>query len=55
MPKTLKSGERKMILKVKEFCEHERHRDEPLIPFRCVQARVAAITGESKRVSSSSK
>lgn len=45
MPKTLKSGERMMVLKVKKFCEREKRNNAPLIPLRCVQARVAAITG----------
>ncbi|XP_046960672.1 uncharacterized protein LOC124530527 [Vanessa cardui] len=45
MPKTLKSGERRIVLKAKEFCEREKRNEAPLIPLRCVQARVAAITG----------
>lgn len=45
MPKTLKSGERMMVLKVKDFCEREKRNGASLIPLRCVQARVAAITG----------
>ncbi|XP_049701004.2 uncharacterized protein LOC126055535 [Helicoverpa armigera] len=49
MPKTLKSGERIMVLKVKEFCEREKRNEAPIIPLRCVQARVAAITGISEK------
>ncbi|CAH0722694.1 unnamed protein product, partial [Brenthis ino] len=33
-----------MVLKVKNFCEREKRNNAPLIPLRCVQARVAAIT-----------
>ncbi|CAH0715806.1 unnamed protein product, partial [Brenthis ino] len=35
-----------MVLKVKNFCEREKRNNAPLIPLRCVQARVAAITGQ---------
>ncbi|KAJ2950882.1 hypothetical protein O0L34_g5246 [Tuta absoluta] len=49
MPKTLRSGERTMVLKVKEFCEREKRNEAPIIPLRCVQARVAAITGISEK------
>nr|XP_049693460.1 uncharacterized protein LOC126053996 [Helicoverpa armigera] len=49
MPKTLKSGERMMVLKVKEFCEREKRNEAPIIPLRCVQARVVAITGISEK------
>ncbi|XP_045445837.1 uncharacterized protein LOC123653905, partial [Melitaea cinxia] len=49
MPKTLKSGERMMVLKVKTFCEREKRNNPPLIPLRCVQARVAAMTGISEK------
>ncbi|XP_050664385.1 uncharacterized protein LOC126965014 [Leptidea sinapis] len=49
MPKTSKSGERMMVLKVKDFCEREKRNEAPHIPLRCVQARVAAITGISEK------
>ncbi|CAH0730143.1 unnamed protein product, partial [Brenthis ino] len=38
-----------MVLKVKNFCEREKRNNAPLIPLRCVQARVAAITGVSEK------
>ncbi|CAH2089747.1 unnamed protein product [Euphydryas editha] len=49
MPKTLKSGERMMALKVKKFFEREKRNNAQLIPLKCVQARVAAITGVSEK------
>lgn len=45
MPKTLKSGERQMVLKVKSFCERERRNKAPIIPLEHVRSRVAAMTG----------
>ncbi|CAH2100876.1 unnamed protein product [Euphydryas editha] len=49
MPKTLKSGEREMVLKVKSFCEKEKSNKGPIIPFESVRLRVAAMTGISEK------
>ncbi|CAH2101813.1 unnamed protein product [Euphydryas editha] len=43
--KVIKSECRKMILKVKEFCELESKNKELLIPLKNVQMRIAAMTG----------
>ncbi|CAH2084623.1 unnamed protein product [Euphydryas editha] len=45
--KVIKSECRKMILKVKEFCELESKNKELLIPLKNVQMRIAAMTGVS--------
>lgn len=52
MPKTLKSGEREMVLKVKSFCEKEKSNKGPIIPFEYVRLRVAAMTGKQNRIAS---
>ncbi|XP_038221442.1 uncharacterized protein LOC119839277, partial [Zerene cesonia] len=49
MPKTLKSGERQMVLKVKSFCEREKENEAPIIPLESVRSRVAAMTGISEK------
>ncbi|XP_045447870.1 uncharacterized protein LOC123656209 [Melitaea cinxia] len=49
MPKTLRSGERELVLKVKRFCEREKTNKAPLIPFENVRRRVAAMTGISEK------
>ncbi|CAH2087753.1 unnamed protein product [Euphydryas editha] len=49
MPKTLKSGEREMVLKVKSFCEKEKSNKGPIIAFESVRLRVAAMTGISEK------
>ncbi|CAH0731061.1 unnamed protein product, partial [Brenthis ino] len=49
MPKTLRSGERELVLKVKKFCEREKANKAPLIPFQDVRSRVAAMTGISEK------
>ncbi|CAD0206545.1 unnamed protein product [Chrysodeixis includens] len=44
MPKTLKRGERELVLKVKSFCEREKRNKEPIIPLERVRLRVATMT-----------
>lgn len=46
MPKVIKGAARKVILKVKEFCEAEKINKGVLIPLNNVRARVAAMTGK---------
>ncbi|KAL4712353.1 hypothetical protein ACJJTC_001514 [Scirpophaga incertulas] len=47
MPKILKSGERELVLKVKQFCESEKRNKAPIIPLECVRQRIAAMTDEA--------
>ncbi|GBP36406.1 hypothetical protein EVAR_87985_1 [Eumeta japonica] len=49
MPRTLKSGERELVSKVRSFCEREKQNKEPLIPLEKVRLRVATMTGISEK------
>lgn len=46
MPKVIKSGTREAVIKVHSFCTQECEKNEPIIPLKSVNARVAAMTGE---------
>ncbi|CAH2104015.1 unnamed protein product [Euphydryas editha] len=46
--KTLRSGKRQLILKVKKFCEREKANKAPLIPFENARRREAAMAGISE-------
>ncbi|KAL4703678.1 hypothetical protein ACJJTC_016222 [Scirpophaga incertulas] len=47
MPKILESGERQLVLKVKQFCESEKRNKAPIIPSECVRQRNAVMTDEA--------
>ncbi|CAD0200817.1 unnamed protein product [Chrysodeixis includens] len=49
MPKTLKSGARQLVLKLKSFCEREKRNKEPIIPLKRVRLRVATMTDISEK------